>query len=77
MGFTLTEKFQVTVPKHVREHLRVGHKDEIDYVVTPDGRVELRAVVAANPFLKYIGKGVAGKSTEELLRATRGDEAMR
>lgn len=77
MGFTLTEKFQVTVPKHVREHLRVGHRDAVDYVVLADGRVEMRAVVAVNPFLKYVHTGVANQSTEELLRATRGDEAMR
>jgi len=35
------------------------------------------AAPVENPFLKWIGTGIAGMTTEEILRETRGEDAMR
>jgi antitoxin PrlF len=40
---TLTVKGQVTIPKAVRDHLGVGPGEAVDFAVTPDGEVVLRA----------------------------------
>jgi AbrB family looped-hinge helix DNA binding protein len=40
---TLTSKGQITLPKAIREHLRVGTGDAIDFVVGADGEVRVRA----------------------------------
>ena len=39
---TLTSKGQTTIPKGVREHLRLQSGDQIDFVIRPDGTVEIR-----------------------------------
>lgn len=39
----ITSKGQVTLPRKVREVLRVGPGDRIDFVVDPDGSVTVRA----------------------------------
>ncbi len=82
MGYALTTKSQVTVPKAVRQALGVLPGQEIDYEVKANGQVIMfpvkkPSVPEENPFLKWIGTGIAGKSTEDLLRETRGDDAMR
>ena len=41
---TLTSKGQITLPKAVREHLRVGTGDRIDFLIGENGRVELRSL---------------------------------
>jgi AbrB family looped-hinge helix DNA binding protein len=40
---TLTSKGQITLPKAIREHLRVGTGDAIDFIVSADGEVRVRA----------------------------------
>lgn len=40
---TLTSKGQVTVPKRVREFLRVKPGDQLDFVIEEEGRVLVRA----------------------------------
>jgi AbrB family looped-hinge helix DNA binding protein len=40
---TLTSKGQITLPKAIREHLRVSAGDAIDFVVGADGDVRVRA----------------------------------
>lgn len=82
MGYALTTKSQVTVPKAVRLALGVLPGQEIDYKVKANGQVimfpvEKPSVAEENPFLKWIGTGTSGKTTEQLLRETRGDDAMR
>lgn len=82
MGYALTTKSQVTVPKAVRLALGVLPGQEIDYEVKANGQVLMFPVKKPtqpieNPFLKWIGTGTSGKTTEELLRETRGDDAMR
>jgi antitoxin PrlF len=78
MGYALTTKSQVTVPKAVRKALGVEPGQEIDYEVKPNGQVFIFPVKKAevppeNPFLKWIGTGVSGMTTEEILNETRGE----
>jgi antitoxin PrlF len=40
---TLTSKGQITLPKAIRQHLRVDTGDAIDFVVGSDGEVRVRA----------------------------------
>ena len=39
---TLTTKGQITIPREVRERLRLKTGDRIDFTVEPDGRVTLQ-----------------------------------
>ena len=78
MGYALTSKSQVTVPKAIREHLGVGPGGEVDYEALPDGSARIVAVpkdpAQDNPFAKWRGTGVSGMTTEEIMRETRGDD---
>jgi antitoxin PrlF len=78
MGYALTTKSQVTVPKAVRLALGVQPGQEIDYLVKPNGQVLMFPVkkpseLQENPFLKWIGTGTSGMTTEEILNETRGE----
>jgi antitoxin PrlF len=84
MSYSLTVKSQVTLPKAMRQHLGVQPGSAIDYEALPDGRVAIFPVkppaakdTGSNPFRKFIGIGCAQLSTEEILRETRGEDAMR
>jgi antitoxin PrlF len=39
---TITSKGQTTIPKRVREHLRLEAGDQIEFLIEDDGRVVLR-----------------------------------
>jgi AbrB family looped-hinge helix DNA binding protein len=39
---TLTSKGQTTIPKEVREHLKLQSGDQIDFLIRQDGTVVLR-----------------------------------
>ena len=81
MSYALTVKSQVTVPKAIRQHLHVEPGEEIDYEPLPDGSVRMFAVprkkAEDNPFRKWRGTGVLKRSTEEIMRETRGEDSMR
>jgi antitoxin PrlF len=82
MGYALTTKSQVTVPKAVRQALGIGPGQEVDYEVQANGKVLMFPVrnasdTTVNPFIKWRGIGILRKSTEEILRETRGEESMR
>jgi antitoxin PrlF len=82
MGYTLTSKRQVTVPIQICELLGIGPGRDIEYVTLDDGRVLIRSVpeqrtVIQSALEKWRGKSVLKKSTEAIVRQTRGDEAMR
>jgi antitoxin PrlF len=76
MGYALTAKSQVTVPKAVRQQLNVEPGHEIDYEMLPDGRVVMVAVKHAAPakgkFAKWRGVGLRKRDTDSLMRETRG-----
>jgi len=40
---TVTSKGQVTLPRRVRDLLRVGPGDRIEFVIDDDGRISVRA----------------------------------
>ncbi len=69
---TVTSKGQVTIPKEVRDRLRIGTGDRLSFVVREDGVVELRPETAdlrvLYGVLEYKGKP---RSVEEI------DEAIR
>ena len=77
MGHAVTVKGQVTIPKAMREHMGVSQGQEIEFVAQPGGQVLMfpakPTVAKENPFLKWIGTGVSGMTTEEILNETRGE----
>jgi antitoxin PrlF len=42
---TLTSKGQITIPKPVRDHLKVDTGDRLSFVVQPDGSVVVRPII--------------------------------
>ena len=76
MGHALTVKGQVTIPKAMRDHMGVKHGQELEFLAQPNGHVSIflarKAPKEGNPFEKYIGTGVAGMTTDEILNETRG-----
>lgn len=84
MGYTLTSKCQVTIPKAMRAHLGIRSGESVEFEPLPDGRVAIspaRPVTtqpsSENPFRQFLGIGIAGLSTEQILRETRGEDCMR
>jgi AbrB family looped-hinge helix DNA binding protein len=84
MGYTLTSKSQVTIPKSMRKHLGIQPGESIEFEPLPDGRVAISPAnkvdtpgTAENPFRKFLGIGIAGLGTEAILRETRGEDSLR
>ena len=80
MSYALTVNSQVTVPKAIRQHLRLVPGQAIDYEPLPDGSVRITAAkkpADENPFLALVGIGIRRQPTEEIMRETRGEDAMR
>ena len=81
MPHALTVKGQVTIPKAMRDHMKAVQGQELEFVAQPNGQVLMfpakKSVDAENPFLKWRGTGILKRSTEEILRETRGDDCMR
>ena len=71
---TLTSKGQVTVPAAVRQALRIGTGDKIDFVEVGEGRFE---VVAATRSIREFAGMFAGErravSVEEMNEATASE----
>jgi antitoxin PrlF len=78
MGYALTSKSQVTVPKAIRQQLGVEAGKEIDYRTQPDGSVIIFAVKTKAPskgkFAKWRGVGVQKRATDDIMRDTRGTD---
>ena len=80
MSYALTTKSQVTVPTAIRQHLHIVPGQSINYEPMPDGSVRITAANKAsedNPFLQFVGIGIRKRPTEEIMRETRGKDAMR
>ena len=77
MAHALTVKGQVTIPKAMREHMKVVQGQEIEFIAQPNGQVLMFPAkpkpLRENPFLKWVGTGVSGMTTEEILNETRGE----
>jgi antitoxin PrlF len=70
----LTDRGQVTIPKHVRDGLGLRPGDEVEFVADGGG-FRLRKVLRTNPFARYRGHlaALAGRSPDELVRDLRGE----
>ena len=62
MASTITSKGQVTIPKPVRDTLKLRTGDRLDFVVEPDGTVRIIPVTASIKDLK----GLAPKPKRKL-----------
>ena len=88
MAYTLTSKSQVTLPKAIRDHLRVAPGDAVDFRIAADGTVRVdplrspgradlrRAASAAAHFDKLRGIGGASgqEGTDALMSLLRGSD---
>lgn len=86
MPYTLTSKSQVTVPKAIRDHLRVAPGDAVDFRIVADGtvrvepsgsrkRVDVRRLNSAKARFEKLGGsgGHSGEaSSDALMRLLRG-----
>ena len=85
MSYTLTTKSQVTLPKAIREHLKVAPGDAVEFRIVADGSVrvvpaalkqrdaETPGSAALAKYRKLIGIGRhAGGSTDALMSMLRG-----
>ncbi len=69
----LTSKGQTTIPVTVREHLDVDAGDRLEFVIRPDGTVELRAGTTKLSALRGIlhREGMRPVSVSEMNAAVR------
>ena len=86
MGYTLTTKSQVTLPKAIRDHLKVAPGDKVEFRIAADGSVRvdpLRAkretanTATAKALAKFTKlRGIGGRSgepdTDRLMALLRG-----
>ncbi|MEO8751751.1 MAG: type II toxin-antitoxin system PrlF family antitoxin [Casimicrobiaceae bacterium] len=59
---TITSKGQTTIPKQVREHLKLNPGDKLDFVIESGGRVVIRPAKLDVRELKGLLKRSAGKA---------------
>ena len=63
---TITAKGQTTVPKEIRDRLKLKPGDRIEYVVEADGRITLKARnLRAADLAGFLGKPPGGPLTIE------------
>lgn len=83
MSYTLTTKSQVTLPKPIRDHLKVAPGDAVDFRITADGSVRIEPVrsrraetepnaKAIARFRKLRGTAPTTHTTDELMNMLRG-----
>jgi antitoxin PrlF len=77
---TLTSKWQMVIPKSVREHLGLHPGDKVDFLVRNDGEVVVRPAVADVRALKGIlhqqaRKTVSFETMRKTIRARAKDSA--
>jgi antitoxin PrlF len=76
MGYAVTRKGQVTLPKPVRERLGVNPGEEIEFRLNESGEVVIeKAAGAPSPGRSSRWRGFfgPGPSTDEILAMTRGE----
>ena len=77
MGYAVTQKGQVILPKPVREHLGVGPGEEVEFRLNERGEVVVEKAKAGRPAErspKWRGFFGPGLTTDEIGRMTRGDD---
>ena len=77
MSVNVTSKGQVTIPKRVRDLLRIQPGSAVDFQIEADGRVILRKVGRAaktrSRFAVLRGRATVRMRTEEIMALTRGE----
>lgn len=79
MAVRLTSKGQVTVPKRVRDYLRLRPGSAVDFEVRPEGdvvlvRADKRPQNEESVFARLRRKHRYTMTTEEVMALTRGDD---
>ncbi|MGQ0834164.1 MAG: AbrB/MazE/SpoVT family DNA-binding domain-containing protein [Gammaproteobacteria bacterium] len=77
MTTTVTSKGQVTIPKKVRQFLRIKAGSPVNFEMTPSGDVVLRPAKGVRrgtrQFAKLRGRATVKMRTDEIMALTRGD----
>ena len=72
MVSTLSSKGQITLPKELREQLKLQSGDKVEFLIQEDGRVELLPVTSSVTRLKgCVPKPKRVRSLEEMDAAIR------
>jgi AbrB family looped-hinge helix DNA binding protein len=80
MPSTLTSKGQITIPKPVRDALRLTPGAQVEFAINPQGEVVLRPAArsrrsrARDRFDAARGKATVKWRTDELMRLLRSDD---
>ena len=78
MAVQVTTKGQVTIPKRVRELLKIQPGSAVDFLIEPDGRVILQKVgrqaKVRSRFTALRGRATVRMRTEEIMALTRGED---
>ena len=80
MGTTLTVKGQVTIPKPIRDRMRLRPGDQVTFEPDAAGRIVVRKVGTDNDepsgdrFARLRGRATAGLTTDEIMALTRGED---
>lgn len=79
----VTEKGQVTIPKDIRDRLKIGPGSEVDFLEREDGSVELVKGVGSGQrrnalmhdldewFREVEGTGDSGLTSDDIMKMTR------
>lgn len=77
MGYTLTSKSQVTIPKRVREALGVGPGEQVDFRTNDQGETVIERAEAEQPvetrFARWRGAWKGRMTTDEIMAMSRGE----
>lgn len=79
MASVLTQKGQVTIPKHIRDTLHLSPGCANEFAVNRDGEVVIHRAdefeqPEANPFAAARGKADIPWRTDDLMKLLRGDD---
>lgn len=79
MGYALTQKSQVTIPKHIREKLGVGPGDSVTFAANDRGEVVVQAELSEqerwdNALRESQAAFKMDMDVEEWLEMTRGTD---
>jgi len=70
---TLTSKGQTTIPKEVRDHLKVQSGDQLDFIIQADGAVIVRPATVHVSQLK----GILNRKNMKVVSVDAMNEAIR
>jgi antitoxin PrlF len=77
MEATLSSKYQVTIPREVRKHLRIGPGDRFKFFIQPDGAVLILPKIPTSALKGSVPKLSKPVSIEEMNSAIESGHAER